>query len=353
MKIHLRNRSKTGLPPGSLVFLGNERDHKVQIELINYSAEKFTESIVHTVDDIDISDASSSVYWINLNGVHEPNIIKDIGEKFNIHKLILEDILNTHQRPKVDFYNDHVYAVIKMLIYDKDTKSINSEQVSIVMGSNYLLSFQEKNGDVFGPLRNRIKNSAGKIRTLGTDYLLYAILDIIVDNYFLLLENLGEEVEKYEADLIENADKEILNRIYYLKRENLLLRNAVWPVRELVSRFEKTESDLIKKKNIIYFRDLYDHTIQVIDNVEIYRDLLSGLIELYYTGTSNRTNEVMKVLTIISTIFIPLTFIAGIYGMNFKFMPELEWQYAYFVVWGLMIVLFILMMWFFKRKKWL
>jgi len=353
MKIHLRNKSKTGLPPGSLVFLGHERSHQVKIEQINYSAENFTETIVHAVDDIDVSDDSNKVYWINLNGVHEPEIIKNIGEKFNIHKLVLEDILNTHQRPKVDFYNEHAYAVIKMLIYDKDTKSVDSEQVSIVMGQNYLISFQEKNGDVFEPIRNRIRNSAGKIRTLGTDYLLYAILDIIVDNYFLLLENLGEEVEKYEADLIENADKEVLNRIYYLKRENLLLRNAVWPVRELVSRFEKTDSVLIKKKNIIYFRDLYDHTIQVIDNVEIYRDLLSGLIELYYTGTSNRTNEVMKVLTIISTIFIPLTFIAGIYGMNFKYMPELEWHYAYFWVWGLMIVLFVLMMWFFKRKKWL
>ncbi len=353
MKINLRNKSKTGLPPGSLIFSGHERNHEVKIEQIKYSAENFSESIVDTVDDIDVSDASNNVYWINLNGVHDPNVIKKIGEKFNIHKLVLEDILNTHQRPKVDFYNEHVYAVIKMLIYDTNTRSVDSEQVSVVMGSNYLISFQEKIGDVFEPLRNRIRNSAGKIRTLGTDYLLYAILDIIVDNYFLLLENLGEEVEKYEADLIENADKEILNRIYYLKRENLLLRNAVWPVRELVSRFEKTDSNLIKKKNIIYFRDLYDHTIQVIDNVEIYRDLLSGLIELYYTGTGNRTNEVMKVLTIISTIFIPLTFIAGIYGMNFKYMPELEWHYAYFVVWGLMIVLFILMMWYFKRKKWL
>ncbi|MDD4150736.1 MAG: magnesium/cobalt transporter CorA [Bacteroidales bacterium] len=353
MKIHLRNKSETGLPPGSLVFSGHERTHEVKIELINYSAENFTETTVDTVDDIDVSDDSNKVYWINLNGVHEPEIIKNIGEKFNIHKLVLEDILNTHQRPKVDFYNEHAYAVIKMLIYDKDTKSVDSEQVSIVMGQNYLISFQEKSGDVFEPIRNRIRNSAGKIRTLGTDYLLYAILDIIVDNYFLLLENLGEEVEKYEADLIANADKEVLNRIYYLKRENLLLRNAVWPVRELVSRFEKTDSDLIKKKNIIYFRDLYDHTIQVIDNVEIYRDLLSGLIELYYTGTSNRTNEVMKVLTIISTIFIPLTFIAGIYGMNFKYMPELEWHYAYFWIWGLMIVLFVLMIWFFKRKKWL
>jgi magnesium transporter len=225
--------------------------------------------------------------------------------------------------------------------------------VSIVAGSNYLISFQEKTGDVFEPLRKRIKTASGKIRTLGSDYLLYAILDIIIDNYFILLEHLGDEVEKYETELIVNANKDILNRIYYLKRENLLLRNAVWPVRELVLQFEKTDSPLIKKKNIIYFRDLYDHTIQVIDNVEIYRDLLSGLIELYYTGTSNKTNEVMKVLTIISTIFIPLTFIAGIYGMNFKYMPELEWHWAYFSVWGLMIVIFILMIWYFKQKKWL
>ncbi|MBN2777334.1 MAG: magnesium/cobalt transporter CorA [Bacteroidales bacterium] len=348
-----RNKSKVGLPPGSLVFSGTERSHDISIEHIAYSTTEYFEETIHSIKEIDISPDSGKVHWINLNGVHDSDLIKNIGEKFNIHKLVLEDVLNTHQRPKVDIYDEHIFAVIKMLVYNKTDKSVDSEQVSIVAGSNYLISFQEKTGDVFEPLRKRIKTASGKIRTLGSDYLLYAILDIIIDNYFILLENLGDEVEKYETELIDNANKDILNRIYYLKRENLLLRNAVWPVRELVSQFEKTESTLIKKKNLIYFRDLYDHTIQVIDNVEIYRDLLSGLIELYYTGTSNKTNEVMKVLTIISTIFIPLTFIAGVYGMNFKYMPELEWHWAYFSVLGLMIVIFILMIWYFKRKKWL
>lgn len=348
-----RNKSKVGLPPGSLVFSGTERSHNISIEHIAYSTNKYFEEAINSIKDIEVSPDSDNIHWINLNGVHNTEVIKDIGEKFNIHKLILEDVLNTHQRPKADFYNEHIFVVLKMLVYDKDSQSIDSEQVSIVAGSNYLISFQEKAGDVFDPLRKRIESSSGKIRTLGTDYLLFAIMDIIVDNYFILLENLGDEVEKYETELIDNANKDILNRIYYLKRENLLLRNAVWPVRELVSQFEKTDSPLIKKKNIIYYRDLYDHTIQVIDNVEIYRDLLSGLIELYYTNTGNKTNEVMKVLTIISTIFIPLTFIAGIYGMNFKYMPELEWHWAYFSVWGLMIVIFILMIWYFKQKKWL
>lgn len=353
MKTHSKNKTKTGLPPGSLVFTGITREHQVQSELIKYSTDSYIEENYDSIDLLNISDTLNEIHWININGVHNTEIIREIGEKFNIHKLVLEDVLNTHQRPKVDFYNEHIFVVLKMLVYDKNKKSIDGEQVSIIVGKNYLISFQEKDGDVFEPLRKRIKTSSGKIRTLGTDYLLFAIMDIIVDNYFILLENLGEEVEKYETELIDNANKDILNRIYYLKRENLLLRNAVWPVRELVSQFEKTDSLLIKKKNIIYYRDLYDHTIQVIDNVEIYRDLLSGLIELYYTNTGNKTNEVMKVLTIISTIFIPLTFIAGIYGMNFKYMPELEWHWAYFGVWGLMIILFIGMMWFFKRKKWL
>ncbi len=352
MKTHLKNKTKTGLPPGSLVFTGVTREHDVKSELIKYSTDSYIEETLDSIDLLNISDTPNEVHWINLNGVHDTEIIGKIGEKFNIHKLVLEDVLNTHQRPKVDFYNEHIFVVLKMLVYDKNKKSIDGEQVSIIVGKNYLISLQEKDGDVFEPLRKRIKTSSGKIRTLGTDYLLFAIMDIIVDNYFILLENLGEEVEKYETELIDNANKDILNRIYYLKRENLLLRNSVWPVRELVSQFEKTDSPLLKKKNLIYYRDLYDHTIQVIDNVEIYRDLLSGLIELYYTNTGNKTNEVMKVLTIISTIFIPLTFIAGIYGMNFNYMPELEWHWAYFGVWGLMIILFIGMMWFFKRKKW-
>ncbi|HOZ29491.1 MAG TPA: magnesium/cobalt transporter CorA [Bacteroidales bacterium] len=348
-----RNKAKIGSPPGSLIFNGKNRNHDISIEHIAYSSDEYFEESIISIEEINPIPDSGKIHWINLNGVHNTDLIKNIGEKFNIHKLVLEDVLNTHQRPKVDFYNEHIFAVIKMLIYNKEDKSIDSEQVSIIAGSNYLISFQEKTSDVFDSLRKRIKSAIGKIRTFGSDYLLYAILDIIIDNYFILLENLGEEVEKHETELIAKANKNILNRIYYLKRENLLLRNAVWPVRELVLQFEKTDSPLIKKKNLIYFRDLYDHTIQVIDSVEIYRDLLSGLIELYYTGTGNKTNEVMKVLTIISTIFIPLTFIAGIYGMNFKYMPELEWHWAYFSVLGLMMAILVLMIWFFKRKKWL
>ncbi len=344
---------KQGLPPGSLIYTGKDNSKKIEIETINYSHELLLEEKISNIDDLKYDKDSKSIYWININGIHNTELLKTLGEKFVIHNLILEDILNTTQRPKVEFFYDHIFIVIKMLSYDNKEAEVNSEQVSFILGHNYVISFQEKPGDVFDPLRNRIKNSSGKIRSLGSDYLAFALLDIIVDNYFILLEHLGEKLEKYEESLIEKADKEILNRIYFLKRENLLLRNSVWPVRELVSQLEKSDSGIIKKKTIIYFRDLYDHTIQVIDSVEIYRDLLSGLIELYMTGTSNKTNEVMKVLTIISTIFIPLTFIAGIYGMNFKYMPELGWHWAYFSVWGVMLVLTILMLWFFRRKKWL
>jgi magnesium transporter len=352
MKTRSHNKHKTGLPPGSLVFTGPEISRQIGIDLITYSPQSYKQETLQNVDDLNIISGSPEIHWLNLNGVHNIELIGKIGEKLNIHKLILEDILNTNQRPKVDFYDEHIYVVIKMLVYNKSTNSIDSEQVSIIAGSNFIISFQEKEGDVFDLLRRRIQTASEKIRSMGPDYLLYSILDIIVDNYFILIEHLGDEVEKYETELIENANKDILNRIYNLKRENLLLRNSVWPVRELVIQLEKTDSQLIKKKNLIYFRDLYDHTIQVIENVEIYRDLLSGLIELYYTNIGNKTNEVMKVLTIISTIFIPLTFIAGVYGMNFKYMPELEWHWAYFGVLGLMFVLFILMIWYFRRKKW-
>jgi magnesium transporter len=344
---------KQGLPPGSLIYTGKDNSKKIEIETINYSHELLLEEKISNITDLKYEKDSKSVYWININGVHNTELLKTLGEKFIIHNLVLEDILNTTQRPKVEFFDDHIFLVIKMLSYNNKEAEIDSEQVSFILGHNYVISFQEKPGDVFDPLRNRIKNSSGKVRNLGSDYLAFALLDIIIDNYFILLEHLGEKLEKYEESLIKKADKEILNRIYFLKRENLLLRNSVWPVRELVSQLEKSDSGIIKKKTIIYFRNLYDHTIQVIDSVEIYRDLLSGLIELYMTGTSNKTNEVMKVLTIISTIFIPLTFIAGIYGMNFKYMPELGWHWAYFSVWGVMLILTILMLWFFRRKKWL
>jgi magnesium transporter len=242
---------------------------------------------------------------------------------------------------------------MKMISWNDKNKSIETEQISLIIGQNYVLSFQEKEDDIFNPLRERIRKGKGRIRNMGSDYLAYAMLDITVDNYFLVLEGIGEHMEILEERLLQNPDKEILKEIYVFKRENLLLRKAVWPLRELISQLERSDISLIKKKTRPFLRDLYDHTIQVIDTVETNRDMTAGLLELYLSTMSNKTNEVMKVLTIIATIFIPLTFIAGVYGMNFDHMPELHWPWAYFAIMGIMGLIALGMLWYFRRIKWL
>jgi magnesium transporter len=343
---------KKGLPPGSLIFVGKKKSEKVTIEIVEYYQNDHSERIISDLADIKYSKESKSILWINIIGLHNIEIVSQIGKIFDFHELVLEDILHTNQRPKVEFYDHYLYVVLKLLFYDTKKNLIEHEQISIILGENYVISFQEKEGDIFGAIRDRIKISNSRFRSFGADYLAYALIDIVVDNYFIVLENVGSELERYEEILMGEFKQDALDRIYFLKRENLILRNAVWPLREMVNRLDREDSHLIKKKTQIFLRDLYDHTIQVIDSVEIYRDMLAGLIELYLSRMSNRTNEVMKVLTIISTVFIPLTFLVGVYGMNFKNLPELSWPWAYFALWGLMITIVILMFWYFKRKKW-
>ena len=261
--------------------------------------------------------------------------------------------MHTGQRPKMEDFENYLFIVLKMFQYDEDKPQTKTEQVSLIFGSNYLISFQEDEGDVFDPIRERIRTDRGRIRKMGVDYLAYSLMDAIVDNYFTVLEKIGESIEDIEDEMLKNPTPEILQIIHTLKRELIFLRKSVWPLREVISRLERWESPLIEKSIDIYLRDVYDHTIQVIDALETFRDMLSGMLDVYLTSVSNRMNEVMKVLTIIATIFIPLTLVTGIYGMNFKYMPELDSPWGYPMVYIVMLIISLVMLIYFRRKKWL
>jgi len=344
---------KAGLPPGTLVHIGEAPVEAVSIELIGYDPANITEQRFHSVDDCLPHLDRPGITWVNVEGVHNMEIIRHLGEQFSLHPLVLEDIVNTAQRPKIEDYDKYLFIVLRML---KPTEAgdFTSEQLSIILAPNHLFTFQEGlQGDVFDAVRERIRNGKGKIRGMGVDYLAYALIDAIVDSYFSVLEDLGERIVDIEEELALTPDKTTLVEINHIKKEIIFLRKAVWPLRETVSFLERGESSLLSPASRIYFRDVYDHTIQVIDTVETYRDLLSGMLDLYLSSISNRTNEIMKFLTVIGTIFMPLTFLVGVYGMNFKHMPELEWNYGYFSLWGFMIALSVTMIIYFRRKRWL
>ncbi len=346
-------RKKVGLPPGSLIFTGKQHADKVRIDIIDYDPGQINELNTENIEHCFPYKDSPTNTWIDIKGVHDADQISKVGEHFDIHPLVLEDILNTNQRPKIEVFDHYIFIVLRMLSYNEEKNIVDSEQVSFIIGRNYVISLQEKEDDIFEPLRERLRKGKGRIRTMGADYLAYAILDVITDNYFLMLEKLGEQMEAFEEKLLKGPDQETLKQLYVLKRENLLLRKSVWPLREVIMQLERSESPLIKKKTSPFLRDLYDHIIQIIDTVETHRDMTAGLIELYLTSNSSRMNEIMKVLTIIATIFIPLTFIAGVYGMNFANMPELEWPWAYFALLLVMLVIGAGMLLYFRKKKWL
>jgi len=343
---------KTGLPPGSLVHVGKRRVARPRITLMDYDGDHFLEKEVQTLDECLPFNLTSTVTWINIDGVHDKEVVEKIGGAFGLHPLILEDIMTTSQRPKLDNLETAMFVVARMVELNGKGTEIVTEQLSLVFGKNFVLTFQEEPGDMFDPVRERIRTGRGRVRKLGPDYLAYALLDAVVDHYFVVLENLGDRIEALEDELVHNPRQETLHKIHTLKQEMLMFRKAVWPLREVIALMEREESSLIQDSTNIYLRDVYDHVIQVIDNVETYRDMLAGMLETYLSSMSNRMNEVMKILTIISTIFIPLTFIAGVYGMNFEHMPELKWRFGYFLIWGVMAVVGLGLIRFFKRKKW-
>jgi magnesium transporter len=346
-------KKQVGQVPGALVYTGTKESSKLFIETFDYNIDSYVEKELKNVEEAFEYKTTNSVTWINLNGLNHIVEIEKLGEHYNLHPLVLEDIVSTNQRPKIDEYEDYIFIVLKMMYYDEE-EHIVSEQVSFILGENYVLSLQEAEGDVFDTLRERIRQAKGRIRGLGSDYLLYALIDSVVDHYYAIIETMGNKIEDLEDNLFEGLTKdEISSEIQSLKREVLKVRRAIFPLREIINRIDKSESKLIDQKTLHYFGDVYDHIIQVSDTIDIYREMIWGLMDMYMTTISNRMNEVMKVLTIIATIFIPLTFIAGIYGMNFENIPELHYEYSYYILWIVMIVIFIGMLYYFKRKKWL
>jgi magnesium transporter len=350
----VKHESKgAGLPPGSLIHVGERRVESVRITVIDYDEHHFEEKQVGSIEECLPYRETPTVTWINVDGIHDTELIERIGHHFALHPLVLEDVLNTGQRPKMEDAESYILLLLKMLCYEDEDDAVRAEQVSIVLGSKFVISFQEQQGDVFEAIRERIRKDRGRVRKAGADYLAYALMDAIVDGYFLVLEKVSETVERLEDEVVTTPSPMTLRSVHRLKTEMLFLRKSVWPLREVISGLQRGESPLICESTGIYLRDVYDHTIQVVDTMETFRDMLSGMIDTYLSSISNKMNEVMKVLTIIATIFIPLTFVAGIYGMNFEYMPELKWPWAYFGVWGVMAAITLSMIQYFKRKKWL
>ncbi|WP_410507010.1 magnesium/cobalt transporter CorA [Methanosarcina hadiensis] len=348
-----RKQSKVGLAPGTLVHVGEKKAEKIVIRAWIYNNEKLIEKELQTVEECQaLKDHPDMNLWINVDGLDKIEVIEKLGSYFGVHPLTLEDVLNTGQRPKMEDYGSYIYTVLKMMFLDEEIEEIIIDQVSIIFGSNYILSFQERAGDVFNPIRERLKNPASRLRKNGVDLLAYSLIDAVVDNYFLILERFGEEIENLEEELIVDPMPDTLKAIQKHKRDMITLRRSVWPLRELINNLQRTESGLIKETTQIYLRDVYDHTIQVIDSIEAFRDILSSMVDVYLSSLSNRMNDVMKVLTIIATIFIPLTFIVGVYGMNFEYMPELEWRWGYPAVMLGMVLLGISMFLYFKKRRW-
>lgn len=347
--------TKIGLPPGTLVHVGDRAPAKTRIQLFEYSEEYLKEEKIENIERCFPSRDNAYVSWINMDGLGQIDLIEKIDDHFGIHPLVLEDIVSTGQRPKLEEYDNYIYIVIKMLYVEPKTGDINTEQVSLILGPNYVLSFQEREGDVFDHVRDRIRKSKGRVRKMGPDYLAYCLLDAIVDNYFLVLENIGERIERLEEVILEGdgEDKAMIKEIHKLKRTMIFVRKQVWPLREVINLLHKGENPLIHEKTGFFLRDVHDHMVQVMDTIESFREMLMGMQDVYLSTISNRMNEVMKFLTVFASIFIPLTFIAGVYGMNFDHIPELHWRYGYAGVWLVMIAVTAGMLIIFKRKNWL
>ena len=354
-----KERSKTpfkktvNYAPGEVNYTGDKAGTSTTLEILDYSKERYSRIDSENVEDAFQFKGTEHVTWINVNGLNNTKQIKLIGDHYKLHPLIQEDIVSVDQRPKLDEFDEYLFIVFKMLHCSEKGFLVN-EHVSLVVGPDYVLTFQEADGDIFDELRNRIENARGRVRTSGACYLMFAILDAVVDNYFNVIEEMSTKIENIEDQLFgDDVEEDIAQDIQNLKKEILSIRKAVFPLREVINRLEKSDSQLIHERTNNYLRDLYDHIIQVSESVEIYREMIWGLMDMYMTTISNKMNEVMKVLTIMASIFIPLTFIAGVYGMNFEYMPELKYKSGYFVVWGVMIAVFVLLLIYFKRKKWL
>ena len=354
MRRHIKQAAKrVGLPPGTLPPDSESRSERLKLWLCEYGDEFFKEQELSysLLEDCSL-ESPETVTWVHVTGLASVAAVEKMGSVFNLHPLVIEDILTTDQRPKLEDYGKYTFLVVKAICRDEEG-SFATEQISIVLGSNYVLSFQESEKQIFAPVNERLRIGKGRIRRMGADYLAYALLDTVIDHYFVLLENLGEQIEFMEERLVLEPDRQMINEIYSLKTDMLFMRKSIWPLREIVNSLERGESAFFRDTTMLYMRDVYDHAIQVIDTLETYRDMVSGMLDIYLSSVSHKLNEVMKVLTIISTIFIPLTFLAGVYGMNFRHMPELEWEWGYPLIWVIMAGSALIMVRYFRIKKWM
>jgi magnesium transporter len=351
MKLVQKRSRKTGLPPGTLVHIGEKKTDKVTIKVFNYAGTRCDERQDQSLNVL-APPTDDSVTWVDVGGVHKMEVLESFGKQFRLHPLLLEDIANTDQRPKLDDYETYLFMVMKMLSVT-DRQDIIVEQVSLVLGRNFVLSFQENGTDVFQPVRERLRGGKGRLRQAGADYLLYALIDSIVDQYFAVLEVLGEKIEALQDLVVNDPKPETLRQIHALKRQLLFLRRAVWPLREVTNNLSRSECPLLQESTKVFFRDVYDHVVQIVDTIETLREMVSASLDIYLSSISYRLNAVMKVLTIITTIFMPLTFIVGVYGMNFEYMPELQWKWGYPAVWALMATVGVGMLLVFRKKRWL
>jgi len=349
----LRRRKEPGASPGTLIHTGELKTERVQIHRMDYDAERLDERELAAMDEAFPLDEGPSVTWLNVDGLHDVEVIQSLGQHIGLHPLTMEDVLSTGQRPKIDDYEDLAFIVMRMVQFDSAREELIDEQVSLVVGRGFVVSFQERPGDVFEPVRERLRASKGRIRSSGADYLAYALIDAVVDHYFVTLERLSDTIEELSEAILESPDSGSLERVHDLKRSLVFMRKSIWPLREVAAKLVRGETPVFESSTLVFVRDVYDHAVQVIDTVESLRDIVTGMHDIYLSSLSNRMNEIMKVLTMIATIFIPLTFVAGIYGMNFQYMPELEWRWAYFVVLGAMAMIAVVMVVLFRRKRWL
>ena len=348
-----RMARKVGMPPGSLVYTGEKGHLPATISITRYNENNIVERQLDAFNECQLVGDPGEVTWINVNGISKVKDLENVGECFKIHPLVLEDILELGQRPKVEDYDDYLYIVLNSIRPVGEGEELVAEEISLVLGPHYVLSFYEGDSDLFAPVRERLLKAKGRIRKMGADFLAYSIIDLVVDNYFVVLEKFGDQMESLEDEVVANPSPRTLRDVHQFKNDMIMLRKSLWPLREVIARLERRESPLISEALGNYFRDVYDHTIIAIDTVETYRDILSGMLDIYLSSMSNRLNSIMKVLTIIATIFMPLTFITSLYGMNFKHMPELQWEYGYFMVLGAIVVIAITMLEYFRRKQWI
>jgi len=349
----IKRKKKVGLPPGTLIYTGEKVTEKTKIKLTDYAEDRFNLDEFQEIQ-MDLTKIEKPfIRWIDIYGLAQVKVIEEIGHQFKLHPLVLEDILSPNQRPKLEDFGNYIFVVLKKLSWNQEQEDFEYEQISLILGENYVISFQERDTNLFNPIYERIQVPKGKVRVMGADYLYYVLIDIVIDDYFVVIEKVGENIENIEDILIKNPEPETLQLIYRLKRSSIELRKSIWPIREVISKLQREQSNLIGDELQIYLRDIYDHIFRISDLLENYRDIIFGMLDMYLSSVSNKMNDIMKVLTIISTVFIPLSFLAGFYGMNFLYMPELKNPSAYPILIMIMVSVALVMVYFFKRKKWI